>query len=84
MRLNWTGWLLIGCWKGLLFDCLKVKQLLSLNLMNVLFLDQFVAGLRMLCQDFVEEILKANNIEMHHLTPNRIAKIALFIWTVKS
>ena len=38
MWLNWIGWLLIGCWKGLLFDCLKVKQLLSLNLMNVLFL----------------------------------------------
>ena len=48
------------------------------------FWDQFVAGLRMPCQDFVEEILKAYNIEMHHLTPNGIAKIALFIWTVKS
>ena len=24
------------------------------------------------------------NIEMHHLTPNGIAKIALFIWAVKS
>jgi hypothetical protein len=36
------------------------------------------------CQDFVEEILKAYNIEMHHLTPNGIAKITLFIWAVKS
>jgi hypothetical protein len=38
----------------------------------------------MSCQDFVEEILKAYNIEMHHLTPNGMAKIALFIWAVKS
>jgi hypothetical protein len=32
----------------------------------------------------MEKILKAYNIEMHHLTPNGIAKIALFIWAVKS
>jgi hypothetical protein len=50
----------------------------------VVFRDYFVAGLRMPCQDFVEEILKAYNIEMHYLTPNGIAKIALFIWAVKS
>ena len=36
------------------------------------------------CQDFLEELLKAYNIEMHHLTPNGIAKIALFVWPVKS
>ena len=36
----------------------------------VVFRDQFIAGLHMPCQDFVEEILKAYNIEMHHLTPN--------------
>ena len=35
------------------------------------------------CQDFLEELLKAYNIEMHHLTPNGLAKIALFIWAVK-
>jgi hypothetical protein len=40
----------------------------------VVFHDYFAAGLRMPCQDFVEEILKAYNIEMHHLTPNGIAK----------
>jgi hypothetical protein len=34
----------------------------------VVFRDYFAAGLRMPCQDFVEEILKAYNIEMHHLT----------------
>ena len=45
----------------------------------VVFRDQFAAGLRMSCQDFLEELLKAYNIEMHHLTPNRIVKIALFI-----
>ena len=50
----------------------------------VVFRDQFSAGLRIPCQDFVEEILKAYNIEMHHLTPNGIAKIALFVWAVKS
>jgi hypothetical protein len=50
----------------------------------VVFRDHFTAGLRMPCQDFIEEILKAYNIEMHHLTPNGIAKIALFIWAVKS
>lgn len=50
----------------------------------VVFRDQFTAGLRMPCQDFLEEILDAYNIEMHHLTPNGIAKIALFIWAVKS
>jgi hypothetical protein len=50
----------------------------------VVFHDYFAAGLRMPCQDFLEEILKAYNIEMHHLTPNGMAKIALFIWTVKS
>ena len=50
----------------------------------VVFRDQFATGLRMPCQDFLEELLKAYNIEMHHLTPNRIAKIALFLWAVKS
>ena len=50
----------------------------------VIFHDQFAARLHMPCQDFVEEILKTYNIEMQHLTPNGIAKIALFIWTVKS
>jgi hypothetical protein len=50
----------------------------------VVFRDQFTAGLRMSCQDFIEEILKAYNIEIHHLTPNGIAKIAPFIWPVKS
>jgi len=45
----------------------------------VVFRDQFSARLRLPCQDFVEEILKAYNIEMHHLTPKGIAKIALFI-----
>ena len=50
----------------------------------VVFRDQFSVGLRLPCQDFVEEILKAYNIEMHHLTLNGIAKIALFIWAVKS
>ena len=49
----------------------------------VVFQDQFVVGLRMPCQDFLEELLKAYNIEMHHLTPNGLAKIALFIWAVK-
>jgi hypothetical protein len=50
----------------------------------VVFRDHFTVGLRMPCQDFIKEILKAYNIEMHHLTPNGIAKIALFIWAVKS
>jgi hypothetical protein len=50
----------------------------------VVFRDYFAAGLRMPCQDFVEEILKAYNIEMQHLTPNGMTKIALFIWAVKS
>jgi hypothetical protein len=50
----------------------------------VVFRDQFTAGLRMPCQDFVEEILEAYNIKIHHLTPNGIAKIALFIWAVKT
>ena len=49
----------------------------------VVFRDQFSSSLRIPCQDFVEEILKAYNIEMHHLTPNRIAKITLFVWAVK-
>ena len=48
------------------------------------FWDQFSARLRMPCQYFLEELLKAYNIEMHHLTPNGITKIALFIWAVKS
>ena len=43
---------------------------------------KFTAGLRMPYQDFIEEILKAYDIEMHHLTPNGIAKIALFVWVV--
>jgi hypothetical protein len=50
----------------------------------VVFRDQFAAGLRIPCQDFIEEILKAYNIEIHHLTPNEIANIAFFIWVVKS
>jgi hypothetical protein len=50
----------------------------------IVFRDQFSVGLRMPCQDFIEKILKAYNIEMHHLTQNRIAKITLFIWAVKS
>lgn len=51
---------------------------------HVVFKDQFSAGLCFPCQDLVEEISKAYNIEMHHLTPNGIAKIALFVWAVKS
>jgi hypothetical protein len=50
----------------------------------VVFRDHFTAGFCMPCQDFIEEILKAYNIEMHHLTSNGMAKIALFIWAVKS
>ena len=50
----------------------------------VVFRDQFAARLRMPCQDFLEKLLKAYNIEMHHLTPNGIVKIALFIWAIKS
>jgi hypothetical protein len=46
----------------------------------VVYRDHFSAGLRFPCQEFMEEILKAYNIEMHHLTPNGVAKIALFIW----
>jgi hypothetical protein len=45
----------------------------------VVFRDHFTSGLRMPCQDFIEEIRKAYNIEMHHLTSNGTAKIALFI-----
>jgi hypothetical protein len=44
----------------------------------VVFRDQFSASLCLPCWDFVEEILKVYNIEMHHLTLNGIAKIALF------
>jgi hypothetical protein len=51
---------------------------------HVVFKDQFSARLRFPCQDLVEEISKAYNIEMHHLTPNGIAKIALFVWAIKS
>ncbi|CAD6267960.1 unnamed protein product [Miscanthus lutarioriparius] len=50
----------------------------------VVFRDQFAAGLRMPCQDFLEELLKAYNIEMHHLTSNGIAKITHFVWAMKS
>jgi len=50
----------------------------------VVFWDQFAAGLRMPCQDFLEGLLKAYKIEMHHLAPNGVAKIALFIWAVNS
>jgi hypothetical protein len=50
----------------------------------VVIRDQFTTGLRMPCHEFIEEILKAYSIEMHHLTPNGIAKIALFVWAVKS
>jgi len=45
----------------------------------VVFWDQFSARLRLPCFDFVEEILKAYNIEMHHLTLKGITKIALFM-----
>ena len=50
----------------------------------VVFRDQFATGLRMPCQDFLEELLKAYNIEMHHLAPNGIGNIALFVCAVKS
>jgi hypothetical protein len=50
----------------------------------VVFRDHFTTDLRMPCQDFIEEIMNAYNIEMHHLTPNGMAKITLFIWAVKS
>jgi hypothetical protein len=43
-----------------------------------------VAGLRFPCQDLIEDILEAYKIEMHHLTPNGIVKIATFIWAMKS
>lgn len=50
----------------------------------VVFWDHFTAGLRFPYQDFLEDILRACNIEFHHLTPNGIGKIALFIWVIKS
>lgn len=50
----------------------------------VVFRECFTAGLRFPPQDLLEEILDAYNIEMHHLMPNGISKIALFVWAVKS
>lgn len=49
----------------------------------VVFKDQFTVGLRFPVQELVKNILGAYNIELHHLTPNGICKIALFIWAVK-
>lgn len=49
----------------------------------VVFRDKFCAGLRFPCQDFLEDVLDAYNIEMHHLTPNGIVKVALFIWALR-
>lgn len=49
----------------------------------VVFRDLFHAGLRFPCQDFIEDVLAAFNIEMHQLTPNGIVRLAQFIWAVR-
>lgn len=45
----------------------------------VVFKDYFTAGLCFPIQDLLQEILDAYNIEMHHLMPDGISKIALFV-----
>lgn len=50
----------------------------------IVFREYFSVRLCFPVQDLLEEILDAYNIDVHHLTPNGISKIALFIWAVKS
>lgn len=50
----------------------------------IVFQDLFTAGLRFPCQDFLEDVLKAFKIQMHHLTPNGVVRLAQFVWAVKS
>ncbi|TVU13610.1 hypothetical protein EJB05_40326, partial [Eragrostis curvula] len=46
----------------------------------VVFLEFFKYGLRIPAHPFVAEVLKAFQLEIHQLTPNAIAKLAIYIW----
>ncbi|TVU25645.1 hypothetical protein EJB05_28149, partial [Eragrostis curvula] len=46
----------------------------------VVFLEFFKYGLRVPAHPFVAQVLKAFQLEIHQLTPNAIAKLAIYIW----
>jgi len=50
----------------------------------VVFRDFFRTGLRFPCHPMVPEILEKFEVSLHQLTPNAIARIAVYIWMVLS
>ncbi|TVU18626.1 hypothetical protein EJB05_34733, partial [Eragrostis curvula] len=50
----------------------------------VVFLEFFKYGLRVPAHPFVAQVLKAFQLEIHHLTPNAIAKLAIYVWACRS
>ncbi|TVU06056.1 hypothetical protein EJB05_49247, partial [Eragrostis curvula] len=46
----------------------------------VVFLDFFKYGVRVPAHPFVAQVLKAFQLEIHQLTPNAIAKLAIYVW----
>ncbi|TVU00022.1 hypothetical protein EJB05_54574, partial [Eragrostis curvula] len=50
----------------------------------IVFLEFFKYGLRVPAHPFVSRVLKAFQLEIHQLTPNAIAKLAIYVWACKS
>ena len=50
----------------------------------VVFHDFFEAGLRFPCVDFVGEVLQRFNLQIHHLTPNVVARMSVFVMVLKN
>lgn len=49
----------------------------------VVFRDFFVAGQRLLCENFVGEVLQCFQLQIHHLTPNTFAFLVVFAIAMK-
>jgi hypothetical protein len=50
----------------------------------VVFKSFFGAGLRFPLNEMIEEVLDNYKIYLHHLTPNAIVRLSVFIWALRS
>jgi hypothetical protein len=50
----------------------------------VIFQSFFKAGLRFPLSRFVVEVLKTYQIFLHHITPEAVIRMGIFVWAVRS
>jgi hypothetical protein len=50
----------------------------------VVFRSFFIAGLQFPLYDMIGEVLKRFEIYLHHLTPNSIVSLSIYIWALRS